>query len=172
MGMKSGEYWFGCRAATRCRRGWLSLLVAVAIGTRAPAAILPSPSSPLPTDEMRAHFIDVGQGSSVLLEFSCGAVLIDAGGEKNADFDGVGALRKYLEAFFSRRPDLDRTFALLLITHAHIDHTRGMAMVLNHYRVRRYVDNNLTTGSGGRQQRAAQARRGADLIVQGITQRA
>jgi beta-lactamase superfamily II metal-dependent hydrolase len=28
---------------------------------------------------MTAHFINIGQGESVLLEFPCGAMLIDAG---------------------------------------------------------------------------------------------
>lgn len=33
------------------------------------------------TPKMVAHFIDVGQADATLLEFPCGAVLIDAGAE-------------------------------------------------------------------------------------------
>ena len=104
---------------------------------------------------MRAHFINVGQGSSVLLEFSCAAVLIDTGGETNDNFDSVHELQTYLDAFFARRNDLKKTFSLVLITHAHIDHTRGLPMVLSNYTVSTYVDNGGETGSGGRQQKAA-----------------
>lgn len=114
-----------------------------------------------PTEnEMRAHYINVGQGSAVLLEFSCGAALIDTGGEKNDDFDSVEALQTYLDGFFARRTDLRKTLDLLLITHAHIDHTRGMPLVLSHYKVLHLVDNGMETGSGGRQQKAAHAKFG------------
>ena len=54
--------------------------------------------------EMRAHLINVGQGASMLLEFDCGTVLIDTGGEKNGSFDSESALSGYLEAFFGGRP--------------------------------------------------------------------
>jgi competence protein ComEC len=114
--------------------------------------------APLPSGQMRAHFINVGQGSSVLLEFSCAAALIDTGGEKNDQFDGVQALQTYLDQFFTRRSDLKKTLSLVLITHAHIDHTRGLPMVLSRYVVRDYVDNGAETGSGGRQQKAAHAK--------------
>jgi competence protein ComEC len=118
--------------------------------------------APLKSGQMRAHFIDVGQGSSVLLEFSCAAALIDTGGEKNTQFDSVQALQSYLDQFFARRSDLKRTLSLVLITHAHIDHTRGLPMVLSRYLVHDYVDNGAETGSGGRQQKAAHAKADAD----------
>ena len=55
---------------------------------------------------MRLHFIDVGQGDATLVEFPCGAMLVDTGAEQNAEFDGVAQLESYLEAFFARRTDL------------------------------------------------------------------
>src|SRR4051794_32378866 len=58
--------------------------------------------------EMRAHFIDVGQGASTLLEFPCGAILIDTGGQ---DDDSSVALGRYLTEFFRRRPDLSNTLS-------------------------------------------------------------
>jgi competence protein ComEC len=95
-------------------------------------------------DAMRLHFIDIGQGDATLLEFPCGAVLIDTGGEQNESFDSDAALRDYLDAFFDRRPDLDRTLDLLLITHPHIDHMRSVMTVLENYRVRGVIDDGMT----------------------------
>lgn len=105
--------------------------------------------------EMNAHFIDVGQGSSVLLEFSCGAALIDTGAEKNERYDGVKTLQDYLDNFFKRRTDLNNTFELLVITHPHIDHTRGLPQILKNYQIHHLVDDGLESGSGGRQQKMA-----------------
>lgn len=31
---------------------------------------------------MRVHFIDVGQGAATLIQFPCGSVLVDTGGER------------------------------------------------------------------------------------------
>jgi competence protein ComEC len=87
------------------------------------------------------HFIDIGQGDATLLEFPCGAVLIDTGGEQNELFDSNKALLAHLDAFFERRKDLQRTLDLLLITHPHIDHNRSALAVLDRYRVRGVVDN-------------------------------
>ncbi len=92
-------------------------------------------------DVMRLHFIDIGQGDATLLEFPCGAVLLDTGAEQNEQFDGVAALVEYLEAFFERRADLERTLDLLVLTHPHIDHLRGAAEVLERYKVRNIIDN-------------------------------
>ncbi len=48
---------------------------------------------------MRVHLIDVGQGAATLIEFSCAAVLIDTGGEKNDEFDSTEHLIAYLDRF-------------------------------------------------------------------------
>ena len=76
---------------------------------------------------MRAHFINVGQGDATLLEFPCGAVLIDAGG-----FDATTSeqLVEYLSLFFERRPDLDNTLDTVFVTHTHIDHNRALRIDL------------------------------------------
>src|ERR1700709_786735 len=70
---------------------------------------------------MRVHFIDVGQGAATLVEFPCAAVLVATGGETNADFKSDSELTAYLDGFFKRRPDLNNTFHLLVLSHAHVD---------------------------------------------------
>jgi competence protein ComEC len=93
--------------------------------------------------QMKAHFIDVGQGQAVLLEFRTAAVLVDAGGE--ADDADRAHLVGYLDTFFIGRPELDRTLYSVIVTHPHIDHTRYLMEVMRGYRVRNLVD-------GGRMQ--------------------
>jgi len=113
-------------------------------------------SAPEPKDSSDAlviHFIDVGQGASTLLEFPCGAILIDTGGEKNKAFDSEPHLIAYLKSFFARRKDLDRTLDALVITHPHIDHTRSIPAVLQNFRVRNIIDNgDVQDDIGGRPQ--------------------
>ena len=94
---------------------------------------------------MTAHFIDVGQGDATLLEFSCGAVLIDAGA---ADDSARDDLIDYLTAFFQRRTDLNDTLESVIVTHPHIDHTRALRRVVETFTVERYLDGGQTTGSG------------------------
>lgn len=96
--------------------------------------------------------IDVGQGAATLFELSCAAVLVDTGGELGDAFDSGRALQTYLDGFFERRADLRRTLALLVITHPHLDHTRNIQRVVEHYDVKNVVTDGLTSGSGGPQQ--------------------
>ena len=90
--------------------------------------------------KMTAHFINVGQGDATLLEFTCGAVLIDAGGQ---DGESDAHLIEYLQAFFDRRTDLNNTIDLVIITHPHIDHNRALDEVVNTFTVKRYIDNGI-----------------------------
>lgn len=85
----------------------------------------------------RAHFINVGRGDASLMEFPCGAVLIDAGGA----VDSQAALTGYLDRFFSARPDLKRTLDAVVLTHGHRDHTRHIAAIMQRYSVRTIVVN-------------------------------
>lgn len=98
-----------------------------------------------PNPSMTAHFVNVGQAHATLLEFTCGAVLIDAGAQDDAFQD---ALVNYLEQFFKRRSDLNRTLDSILITHNHIDHTRALPLVVEAFTVERYLDNGFVNGSG------------------------
>ncbi len=108
-------------------------------------------------DVWRSHFIDVGQGLAVLQEFPCGAMLIDTGGEDDQRFHSDSALIAYLDGFFARRTDLHGTLDLLVLTHPHIDHTRGTEVVLDHYQVRNLVDNGQSYGSGAAGQQSLEA---------------
>lgn len=149
-----GERGFVYRTLVRRQRGDLPVREsesepvseAESEGERTPA------ESDAPVAALRIHVIDVGQGAATLLEFSCGAVLVDTGGELNGEFDSADALRAYLDAFFERRPDLQRTLDGVFITHPHIDHVRNARLVADEYTIRNVVTDGLTSSSGGRQQ--------------------
>src|ERR1700757_1143581 len=91
---------------------------------------------------MVAHYIDGAQANATLLEFSCGAVLIDAGAQ---DDDHIANLTSYLHTVFDKRPDLHNTLELVIITHNHIDHTRALRAVVEQFSVLRYIDNGQLT---------------------------
>ncbi len=94
---------------------------------------------------MFAHYIDMGQADATLLEFPCGAILIDAGAQDDAHVD---TLVNYLETFFTARPDLNNTLSSIIITHNHIDHTRALREVVEKFTVERYIDNGQLGGPG------------------------
>lgn len=128
------------------------LLCSVSVGcaTTEPTAHVATHST------MRVHFIDVGQGAATLFEFADGAVLVDTGGEENATVRSDELLAAYLTAFFERRTDLDGHLASLILTHPHLDHTRGVGVVLERFTPRNVVTNGQTQGSGAEQQVALQ----------------
>ncbi len=100
-------------------------------------------------DFMTAHYIDVGQGQSMLLEFPHGAVLIDAGGQPDMKYNVV----HFLEKFFARRTDLNNTLNTVFITHQHVDHDQALETIDSAFTILNYVDNghNNPQGSGKKQ---------------------
>jgi competence protein ComEC len=104
---------------------------------------------------MRIHFVDVGQGDATLFELPCGAILADTGGEAIGDFSSVELLAGYLERFFDGRPDLERTIDLLILTHQHIDHTRGAERIRTDFAVRAVADNGQDRSASGSAQQNA-----------------
>jgi competence protein ComEC len=101
---------------------------------------------------MHVHVINVGQGSATLIEFPCGVILVDTGGESHPEFHSTEVLMMYLKSFFDERPQLKNTIHLLVISHPHIDHTRGIKSVLENYSVKNVITNGQATGSGKAQQ--------------------
>lgn len=96
---------------------------------------------------MKMHVINIGQGESILLEFRAHAVLIDTGSEETEDQDRYKTLlTRYLDDFFQRRTDLNRTLYGVVLSHPHIDHSRNLMSVLQSYNVPTYIEG----GSRGR----------------------
>jgi competence protein ComEC len=107
---------------------------------------------------LRIHFVDVGQGDATIFELPCGLVLADTGGEAIGDFSSTERLTGYLEAVFARRTDLERTIDLLILTHPHIDHTRGAERIRTDFTLLRVADNGQSRqASGSAQQNALRA---------------
>lgn len=114
--------------------------------------------------QMKIHVIDVGQADSILLEFKGAAVLVDAGGESTGDDRDREHLVSQLQSFFAGRPDLNKTLHAVIITHAHIDHTRLLMDVLQNFKVKYLYDGGDTTGSGAAQLKKARAFASAHAI--------
>lgn len=79
---------------------------------------------------MEIHFIDVGQGDAIYIEFPDGKdMLVDAGDRANAN---TQALLSYIDNYGSANDGID----YLMLTHVDADHVGGMDNVLDAYTVR------------------------------------
>ena len=99
--------------------------------------------------QVTAHYINVGQAASALIEFKGGAILVDAGGENTGDDVYRTHLLNYLNDFFDKqRPDLSRTLEGVIISHPHIDHSMYLMDVMQNFNVHALIDNGADSGSG------------------------
>ncbi len=90
-------------------------------------------ASPIALKEMQIHFIDVGEGDSILINVHDGKkILVDAG---NSD-TGPG-LVKYLTSIGVSRIDH------LILTHPHDDHIGGVFNILSEFKVGNLYDNGI-----------------------------
>ena len=83
---------------------------------------LPATTTPAPLEELSVHFIDVGQGDSIFIDYGSLEVLID-GGEKSP---GVVT---YIDDY------VDDSLDLMIATHPHADHIGGLIDVLAAFQV-------------------------------------
>lgn len=89
--------------------------------------------------QMTVHYIDVAQGDATLIELQTAAILIDSGGSNKIEVRDH--LIAYLDTFFARRTDLNKTLYSVIITHPHADHLQWILNVLDRYKVMNLVDN-------------------------------
>ena len=88
------------------------------------------------TGDLRAYFLDVGQGDSSVILFKDKVILIDAG-----EVDQGDRVVSDLEKLGVTRIDL------LVATHPHSDHIGGMQKVLAHFPVGKVLDSGIPTTS-------------------------
>jgi competence protein ComEC len=84
------------------------------------------------SSDLRLTVIDVGQGSSTLLQFPGGSnMLIDGGGFAQSSFDvGKSVITPFLH--YRRLSRIDT----VVLTHPHPDHLLGLMHILNNFKVR------------------------------------
>ncbi len=81
--------------------------------------------------ELKAYFLDVGQGDSIFIVFPCGKnMLIDGGDPRQINTDLTG---------FLRRRGVRRIDAAVL-THAHADHAGGLLEVLEKFPAGMFIE--------------------------------
>ena len=89
--------------------------------------------------ELRATVVDVGQGSSTLVEFpGGGTLLVDGGGFRDDSFD-VG---RYVLAPFLWHQGIRKLDAVAL-SHDDSDHRNGLKFVLSHFKVGRFWESGV-----------------------------
>ena len=84
--------------------------------------------------ELKIHFIDVGQGDSILIDYGETEILID-GGDKSS------GIEKYLTSY------VDGALEVMVATHPHADHIGGLIDVLAAFEVQEIWDNGDTATS-------------------------
>ncbi len=94
----------------------------------------PTPAPPKEGEELKVHFIDVGQGDAILIDLKDIEVLID-GGERSS-----GAV-PYLKTY------VDEPLEVMIATHPHADHIGGLIDVLASFQVGKIWHNGETATS-------------------------
>ncbi len=100
--------------------GWIGFFLFI-------SALDPSAST---AENLTAHFIDVGQGDSILIQFKEKSLLIDGG-----PLEKGPRVEEYL-----RRHNITH-LDLLILTHPHDDHIGGLIAVLEDLPVKKAMDN-------------------------------
>lgn len=100
----------------------------------------PSPTIPPPTtiaktlDNLTVHFIDVGQGDAILIDYGTNEILIDGGGRS------PGVIQ-YLNQY------VDGDLEVMIATHPHADHIGGLIAVFEVFKVNEVWHNGVSATS-------------------------
>jgi competence protein ComEC len=97
----------------------------------------------IPNPKLKVYFIDVGMGDAIFLDIPPkNSMLIDAG---SLDDFGIDTLMGFLAGFYgdSAHKAYGKKIDVVVATHQHEDHVRGMKEVLKKFKVGAYVDNGL-----------------------------
>ena len=109
------------------RRPWIRLLAAGFWAALVVFILIPSHKTA--SGSLQIHFIDVGQGDAILIEFPDGtADLIDGGGYWNPEALDIGESVLFPYLCSRRVQSLHRVF----ITHAHADHLSGIVSLIRY----------------------------------------
>jgi len=91
-------------------------------------------------------FLDVGQGDCAFIRTPSGrTMLVDGGGTAQADDDDESTGMKLVEPFLRRR--IVNKIDVLVLTHPHDDHLRGLIPVVRDFRVGTVLDPGIPHGS-------------------------
>jgi len=88
---------------------------------------------------LQVHFIDVGQGDSILIDFGKNEVLIDGGEESSG-------VENYINSY------VEGPLEVMVATHPHTDHIGGLIKVLDNFQVKEIWLNGDTSNSKTYQQ--------------------
>ncbi len=118
------------------------------------------------TGQLTVHFIDVGQGDAILVDYGTNEVLIDAG-------DGSPSVVAYLKDY------IDGPLEVMVATHPHADHIGGLGAVLGAFQVQEVWScgqtstsqtyANFTTAVQAEGPEVHVARRGDEISAGGLT---
>lgn len=95
---------------------------------------IPQPRA-IAEDELQVHFIDVGNADCILVRQGSHNLLIDA-----AEHTREEPVREYLRRHGVKKLDL------VISTHPHSDHMGGMAAILEHFTVERFIMSYMPEG--------------------------
>ena len=116
----------------------ISIVILVILSIFLFKSLINSKSPSTNPNEMKVHFIDVGQGDSILIQVNYKNILIDSGPKDEKD-----KLVKYLNSLNIQQ------FDYVIATHPHEDHIGNMAYIINNYKVLNFyspkIDNNTTS---------------------------
>lgn len=91
-------------------------------------------STEIDENGLKAHFIDVGQGSAALIQFPTGeTMLVDCGHSKSSSLDKY---KSYLNDFDFKTENNEEVIDYLVLTHPDADHIGGASYILDSYLVK------------------------------------